>query len=109
MNIDKSILDNDYVFALLSMLTIIYASQVRIELPEVIRNLFENDIFRVVFLSLLLVYRFDKTPQVSILISIVFLLTMHHLNQQEIKENFQHVEAFQTSIRNMKKLNINKM
>ena len=96
----ERVLNNDYVFVALSTFAALYCSQSRVELPGFVRNLFENSIFRVVFLSLLLIYRFEKTPYVAIIVALVFVVTMQHLNNLEIKENFAYVEQFNASIKN---------
>jgi hypothetical protein len=61
--------------------------------PKYIRELFKNNIFRVMFLSLLLAHGFHKTPSVSILTSIVFVYTIHLINEAEIKENFGYIDG----------------
>ena len=104
MNSDLTILNNEYVFLIVTSLLALYGANARVELPEFVRNLFENCIFRIVFLSLLLVYRFDKSPQIATVVALVFVLTMHHINQMESRENFQYIEAFKSSLERMKKL-----
>mgnify|MGYP003385195123 CR=1 FL=1 len=97
-----SILNNNYIFVALTTFAAIFCSQSRVKLPGFIRNLFENSIFRVVFLSLLLVIRFDNTPHVAFIVALLFVMVMHHISNLEIKENFAYVENFNASI---KKLN----
>ena len=104
MNLNLSALNNEYVFLVVASLLALYGANARVELPDFVRNLFENSIFRVVFLSLLLVYKFDKAPQIATIVALVFVLTMQHLNQMEIRENFQHIEAFRSSLDRTKKM-----
>ena len=104
MNSNLSVLNNEYIFLVVASLLALYGANARVELPDFIRNLFENSVFRVVFLSLLLVYKFDKAPQVATIVALVFVLTMHHLNQMEARENFQHIEAFRSSINRLKNM-----
>lgn len=106
MNLNLSVLNNEYVFLVVVSLLALYGANARVELPDFVRNLFENCIFRVVFLSLLLIYKFDKAPQVATIVAIVFVLTMHHMNQMEARENFQHIEEFQSSINRMRNMHI---
>jgi hypothetical protein len=105
MNLDLSVLDNEYMFVALTSLLALYGANTRVQLPSFIRTLFENNIFRVVFLSLLLIYKFDKAPQVATVVSLVFVLTMHHLSQMEIRENFAYVEAFRSSVDSVNRIN----
>lgn len=88
MDINKY-LNNEYVVATLTAFAIVYASQSRIELPKWLVDLFKNDIFRVLYLSLLLMIPFDKAPHVSLIIAIVFVVTMKYIGQQEVSEHFE--------------------
>lgn len=79
---------------------------VRVELPEYIKTLFRNNIFRIVFLSLLLIYSFNATPYVALAIALVFVLTLYFLNHEETKENFAHLERFKNIRQNREHFNI---
>ena len=87
MDIDKY-LNNDYVIAALTVFAIVYASQSQVQLPKWLVTLFKNDIFRVIYLSLLLIIPFDKAPHVAILVALVFVITMKYIGQQETQEHF---------------------
>lgn len=89
MDLYLSQLNNKYTVLALSTFVALYASKSRVYLPPTIKQLFQSDIFRVLFLSLLLIHRFDQVPHVAIFVSLVFLLTMHHLNKNEMVENFE--------------------
>ena len=90
---DLSVLNNEAVVVGIALLIGLYASMVRVKLPAPIVELFKNNIFRVVFLSLLLIYRFEKAPHVAVIVALVFVLTMYFINQQERRENFEYVKA----------------
>ena len=93
------LLDNDWVVAALALFVTLYALNLgRIELPCYIKNLFNNTLFRILFLSLLLVYRFEKAPHVAIVVALVFVLTLDYLSIRETKENFEYLEAFNNQI-----------
>ena len=66
----------------------------RMDIPDGFRNLFNNNIFRVLFLSLLIAFGFKKSPHVAIIIALVFVLTLNILNEKEIEENFEMYENF---------------
>ncbi len=87
MDIDKY-LNNEYVTAALTMFVVVYASQSRVELPKWLVSLFKNDIFRVAYLSLLLMIPFEKAPHVAILVALVFIITLKYIGQQETQEHF---------------------
>ena len=66
----------------------------KMKLPSYIRKLFDNTIFKIVFLSLLLIFNFKNTPHIALVIAIIFVLTLDALNNQEAKENIMYYEAF---------------
>ena len=85
-------LDNDYVSTIMAIVLVVYALTLsRMPLPNYIRNLFGNSIFRILILTLLLIINFDKSPSVSIIIAIVFVLTLDYINQIEEQENFMYI------------------
>ena len=80
--------NNDYLIATLIIFAIVYASQSQVDLPKWLVSLFKNDIFRIIYLSLLLVIPFDKAPHVAILVAVVFVITMKYIGDAETEENF---------------------
>ena len=101
MKFDLSFLENEYVAVSIALFVALYGITLsRMQLPEYIKNLFSNNIFRVIFLSLLLIHNFNRAPHVSLAIALVFVLTMHYINEQQIKENFVYLESFRAKLRN---------
>lgn len=88
------IINNPIVSGVLTIFLIVYMSRLNLPLPIYIRNLFKNEIFRVLFLSLLIVFRFNESPSVAITIAIIFVVTLQMINNQEVRENFEYVEAY---------------
>jgi hypothetical protein len=83
--------NNDYVFAIMSILMVSYGSMSKVKLPAPIKALFKNPIFRTVFLSLLMVYSFENKPHVAVLIAVIFVTSMQYINAEDnkaIKEGF---------------------
>ena len=97
-----STLNNNILVIIIAIIVAAYASQTRIQLPNYIRKLFTNNIFRVVFLSLLLIYSFDKAPHVAIAVALIFVLTLHFLNYQEATENFMFLRYSKNEKNNQK-------
>ena len=62
-------------------------------IPDFIRLLFTNPIFRIVFLSLLIVFPINKQPIISLTIAFIFVAIMTLINQEEIKENMEYLRA----------------
>ena len=94
------LLDNNWVAAALALFIVLYALNLgRMQLPCYIKNLFKNTPFRILFLSLLLVYRFEKAPHVALTVALIFVLTLDYLSAEETKENFAYLEAFRNEKR----------
>jgi hypothetical protein len=93
------ILDNDWVAAGLALFVTLYALNLgRMNLPCYIKNLFKNTFFKILFLSLLLIYRFEKAPHVALVVALIFVLTLDYLSVEETKENFAYLEAFNSQL-----------
>jgi hypothetical protein len=102
MNPDMNFLNNDYVAAGIALLVALYASKSSVKLPKFVKNLFNNSIFRVVFLSLLLTQYFNKAPHVALAVALVFIMTLYFIEEQEIKENFAYIDSFRSQARYLK-------
>ncbi len=89
-----SFINDDLVTAILIIFVTVYMSKIRFGVPVYITNLFKNDIFRVVFLSLLLIYSFNKSPHVAIIIALVFVVTLHYIGEQEKFESIAYYDAY---------------
>ena len=78
------------------------------ELPSFLRSLFENPLFKIAFLSLILLYHpssgfkgQQNQPFVALAIGIVFVLTLGYLDRMNTKETFEQIERY----RHMRKQN----
>lgn len=92
---------NESVSIILALFVVLYGLNLaKMELPNFIQNLFNNTIFKVVFLSLLIIYSFDKAPHVALIVALVFVLTLEYLNHEEIKETFAYYESFRNQLHN---------
>jgi hypothetical protein len=79
--------ENKYFFAVFSVFMFMYAAQIRPTLPKFVMDLFQNAIFRVAILFLILV-RGYKDPQFSLIVAVAFLLIMNVVNEQIFNETF---------------------
>jgi hypothetical protein len=87
-------LNNEYFLIATGLLVAVYGAMSRVELPPFMVSLFKNDIFRVVFLSLLLIYRFEKAPHVALIVALTFILTMNYITEDEVRvqtESFKNI------------------
>lgn len=89
-----TVLNNDYVLASLAIFASVYGTMARVKLPDFVVALFKNDVFRVVFLSLLLMYRLEKAPHVAIIVALVFVFTLDYISRMEAKEHFGVVRNY---------------
>ena len=88
MNIDKLIkplFDDRKTTVLITMFLVFYGGYASPELPEPVLNLFENPVFRIFILSLI-VYKSNSNPTLSILISILFVNLMNSVNKKKLLE-----------------------
>jgi len=91
----NNILNNDYIVAIMALFITLYALDLaKMRLPSYIKNLFNNTIFRIVFLSLLLVFRFDKAPHAALTVALLFVLTLDYLSYSDVSENFLYLESY---------------
>lgn len=95
---NQQFLDNDYVVAILALVVGMYAATVglKTQLPGYIRNLFNNPIFRVVFITLLLVHNYKKAPHAALAVSLILVITLQTLSQQETYENFVYLQSYKS-------------
>jgi len=89
MNVDY-ILDNSYVKAIFITLMLLYVATIRPELPSYIKNLFNNPIFRIVVLFIV-VMKGNKDPFFSLMIAISFVVTLNCLSAQQARETFKNI------------------
>lgn len=94
MEIVKNSLDfvfnNKYSATVVTIILISYAALTRPELPKPIIALFENPIFRIFILSLI-VYRGNKDPRFSIIVATGFTIIMDIISKKKIFDTFTNV------------------
>lgn len=91
--------DNDtlVVFVLLFIALYILLSN-NVQMQQYIKQTFNNMLFRVIFLSLILVYIFNKSPCVVIFIALVYVLCYERIKRNEVNENFAYLDALKKII-----------
>ena len=93
------ILDNNtlVVFVLLLVVLYILLSD-NIQMQQYIKKTFNNVLFRIIFLSLVLIYIFNKSPCVIIFIALVYVLSYESIKRNEVNENFAYLNALKKII-----------
>ena len=84
----KLLVQNSYLFGVLSIFLVMYGPRLQPKLPEPLRNLFNNPVFRAVVLFLV-AYISSSNFQSSIVITIIFLVTMNLLHTDNVLETFR--------------------
>ena len=78
---------NKTLYTFVTLFLVLYGSLAKPKLPSVIRQLFDNAIFRVMILSLILI-RKDNNLNLSIMIAVAYIFTMQMNNLEKTKEKF---------------------
>jgi len=84
--------ENKYIFAILIIFTIAYASAFAPQLPESVLSLFQNTVVRLLFIFLI-AYTANKNPTLSLMIAVAFLVTMNSLVEMESRQTRQFPEV----------------
>jgi len=79
---------NEISSAVMYLLIVLYAVLARPTLPPIIKNLFNNEIFRIIVLALV-VYRGNKNPAFALTIAVSFVMVLNKLNEEKLKEEFK--------------------
>ena len=86
-----NVLNNEYVFAIIAILAFAYGQRAALKPPNWLMNLFSNNIFRVFYLALLLIVRFESRPTIAIIMALVFVYVLQYIYVKETKEAFQDI------------------
>lgn len=93
----EDIMANPYVTSGASLFLMLYASMARPQLPGFMAGLFDNGLFRLTVLALV-VFMSGHNIQLSVMIAIAFTISMNLLNEQKIAEGF--IEGFHENMIN---------
>jgi hypothetical protein len=87
----SDVFDNKYVSTSITILLGLYLAMLGPTLPKVVRDLFNNTLFRIMVLFLILV-KGNQNPSLSIMIAAAFILTLDYVQVMESREAFTAVE-----------------
>lgn len=79
--------NNKYVSTILTTFVVMYGSTAAPKLPGIFKMLFSNPIFKVLFLALI-AYSVNRDPKLSVLLAIIFTITITILGQPFFLEGF---------------------
>ena len=83
----SSLHSNKIVSTILTTLLIVYGGMASPNLPGFIRKMFENKIFKILILSLV-VYSSNKDPKFAIMMALIFTITLTFIDQKNFFEKF---------------------
>ena len=87
-NLLKKIFEDKNLSVLVSMFLVFYGSFAATNLPDFITRLFDNPIFRVFILSLI-VFKANQNTNLSIMISISYILILDSMSKKKTAESFR--------------------
>jgi hypothetical protein len=94
----KFLIENIYLFSVLSLFLVVYGPRLHPALPPTLRSLFDNAMFRALVLFLI-AYIAHRDFAAALTISIVFMVTMNILHSTNVLESIAtklHMENFET-------------
>lgn len=83
----REVFSNKYLSSVVSLFLVLYAGMARPQLPPFINGLFDNAVFRLAVLSMV-VFMGGHNVELSLMVAIAFTVTMNLLNEQKIAEGF---------------------
>jgi hypothetical protein len=84
------IVNNKYVSTAITIGLGLYVALLGPELPTFVKDLFQNTLFRILILFLVVV-RGNKDPKMAIMIAVAFILTLDYLYVRDTKETFSNM------------------
>lgn len=85
-----NLLDNKYVSTAITIVIGLYASMLGPNLPQFVKDLFKNMLFKI-FVLFLIMYRANKDPSMSIVIAVAFILTLDYIYKSDAQETFKTI------------------
>ncbi len=86
------VLDNENVTTIITVILGLYIALLGADIPHFIHNLFDNVIFRIIVLFIIVVSG-NKNPSVAIIIAISYVLTLDYIHFQQLKEKIKNNTA----------------
>lgn len=87
----QEVFDNKYVSTVITIALGLYAALLGPELPDMVKDLFNNTIFRIIVLFLVVV-RGNRDPKMAIMIAVAFVLTLDYIYAKSARETFKSIE-----------------
>jgi len=88
----SSLHSNKIVSTILTTFLIVYGGMASQNLPGFIRKMFENKIFKILILSLV-VYSSNKDPKFAVMMALIFTITLTFIDQKNFSEKFTEMNC----------------
>jgi len=88
----SSLHSNKIVSTILTTFLIVYGGMASPNLPGFIRKMFENKIFKILILSLV-VYSSNKDPKFAVMMALIFTITLTFIDQKNFFEKFTEMNC----------------
>jgi hypothetical protein len=85
------VINNKYVSTAITIGLGLYAALLGPNLPTFVKDLFQNTLFRILILFLVVV-RGNKDPKMAIMIAVGFVLTLDYIYVRDTKEAFESLK-----------------
>ena len=90
----SSLFSNKYSSAVITLFLVLYGGLAAPKLPKFVVQLFDNAVFRILILSLI-VYKGNRDPKFAIMIGVAFTVTLNVISKQKFLEGFEdYIEDF---------------
>ncbi len=86
------VVNNKYVSTAITIGLGLYAALLGPNLPNFVKDLFKNTLFRILILFLVIV-RGNKDSKMAIMIAIAFILTLDYVYVKDAKEKLENIES----------------
>ena len=86
------VFDNKYVSTIITLALGLYTALLGPNLPDFVKDLFNNIIFRI-FILFMIVVKGNKDPKMSIMIAVAFVLTLDFIYIKTATETFKNIKS----------------
>jgi len=83
----KTVFANEHASTIITIFLVLYGGLAAPKLPNFIVNLFDNPVFRIIVLSLI-VYKGNNDPKFAIMVAVAFTITLNIASKQRFLEGF---------------------
>lgn len=95
----KPLLQNQYFFAVIHLLLILYSGQIAPNLPPVLLNLLDNFFVKLLCMFFILILA-KISPMTSLLVALAFLVTMNYVTKGKFIEMMKNVQRHREALEN---------